>query len=172
MAFRLEDLDPKTRKAVLAAAGGVKPAGKRPRMLVPAGGDKGPGWASWTIPVAVESEANIGGTLRAAMARKAAVKRAVCRAIAPYWIDHGPLGDEVRRGRPLHVILTRIGGRTLDRGNLPRALKPVEDAVATILGLSDGDPLWRAAWRQEPGPLWGVRVELRADDADAFEDRE
>lgn len=120
----------------------------------------GVGWAEWVVPVRVESEANKGGTLPAAIARKGAVKRAVFAALAPHWRTYGPFGDAFRAGRVLRVRLVRIGGRTLDRSNLPRAMKVIEDVVATVLGCNDGSSLWDVSWGQEPGPKYGVRIEL------------
>ena len=85
------------------------------------------------------------------------------KAMAPHWRAFGPLGDAMRAGQRLRVRLVRLGGQRLDRSNLPRALKAIEDAVALMLGADDGSALWLAEWEQEPGGAWGVRIELSAE---------
>lgn len=112
------------------------------------------------VPVHVVSEANQGGTFQASIGRKGRNKDAVFKALAPLWKKLGPFGDRYRAGRLLHVRISRIGGRTLDKANLPRALKAVEDALASWLGCNDGSPLWGVSWDQEPGPEYGVRITL------------
>lgn len=86
-----------------------------------------------------------------------AVRRAVTRLD---WLQ--PLADHYADGGCLRVVLTRLGGRKLDRSNIPAATKGVEDAVAFMLGCNDGDMRWRAEWDQEPGGPVGVRVEVSA----------
>ena len=124
----------------------------------------------WTIPCWLASEANTGGKLSAAIRRKGTVKNAIWGALGPGWRIWGPAGDRVRAAQsrrpdgPLPVIrVVRLGGRGLDVGNLWRAVKPVEDAVAILMGCDDGWTAWRECFRvdQEPGPLWGVRIEIR-----------
>lgn len=117
----------------------------------------------WVIPAWLESESNRGGQLKGVIQRKAAVKKAVWKALGPHWRAFGPVGDAIRSGAYAAITVTRMGGRGLDTGNLWRAVKPVEDAIAILLGVDDGLPGWRSAFSvgQEPGPLWGVRVEMR-----------
>lgn len=156
------NLPPDLAAKCLALAG--QPAATRerkpPAPLVEPAVARSRGRVAVTVPVRVESEANAGGTLRAALARKASVKRAVFLALAPHWRAWGPFGDRLRAGAAVRVRLVRIGGRMLDRANLPRAMKSAEDALATMLGASDGSPLWCVEWAQEPGDLYGVRIEL------------
>jgi hypothetical protein len=116
----------------------------------------------WVIPIRLESEANMGGKLSAALARKSAVKRIVSRAIAPGWRVWGPVGDAIRAGQPASIRVVRLGGRGLDTGNLWRAVKPVEDAIATMLGCDDGAASWKASFEpsEEPGGPFGVRIEI------------
>jgi hypothetical protein len=122
--------------------------------------------ATWVIPAWLESEANRGNNLRGVLQRKAGVKAAVWKSMARYYWAFGPVGDAIREGRPASITVTRLGGRGLDVGNLWRAVKPVEDAIAILLGCSDGSAAWQRSFyvRQEPGNLWGVRVEMRLPD--------
>ena len=124
----------------------------------------------WTIPVWLCSEANAGGKMRAAIARKGTVKNAIWRALGPGWRIFGPIGESVRNaagnaGKQASlpsIRVIRLGGRGLDVGTLWRACKPVEDAIAVLLGCDDGWAAWKTAFSvdQEPGPLWGCRIEL------------
>lgn len=63
-------------------------------------------------------------------------------------------------GATLRVTFARLGGRKLDRSNLPTACKATEDAVAFMLGADDGDDRWQAEWDQFPGGPCGVRVRI------------
>lgn len=143
----------------LATSAPAVPPEPNPK-LVPAEYDHDTG--RWVIPVRLESEANIGGKLSAALARKSAVKRIVSRAIAPGWRVWGPVGDAIRAGQPASVRVVRLGGRGLDTANLWRAVKPVEDAIATMLGCDDGSAAWKASFEpsEEPGGPFGVRIEI------------
>jgi len=118
----------------------------------------------WLIPVRLESEANLGGKRSAAISRKSAVKRSVWEHLGPDWRIWGPVGDAVRAGQPAEIRIVRVGGRVLDTGNLWRAVKPVEDALAILLGCDDGWPAWKRSFvvDQEPGERWGVRIIVRA----------
>lgn len=125
---------------------------------------------TWVVPCWLASEANTGGTRRAAIGRKQAVKSAIWRAIGPGWRIFGPAGDLVRAGQaslgkrtklPL-IRVTRLGGRGLDRTNLFMATKAVEDALAILMGVDDAWQSWRDSFyvTQLPGGLWGVKVEI------------
>ena len=170
-AYKTSPVSPESTPPAPPPAGAVHHRDDRPpawRLVVPVPGlavvseavESGPGRFVLVMPVKLESEANAGGSLRAAIGRKAAVKRAVFRSLAPHWQAWGPIGDHVRAGRPLDVVITRIGGRGLDTANAYRAVKPVEDCLATVLGCDDGSPFWRLRAACEPGPAWGVRIEL------------
>ena len=116
----------------------------------------------WVIPIRLESEANMGGKLSAALARKSAVKRIVSRAIAPGWRVWGPVGDAIRSGSPASIRVVRLGGRGLDTGNLWRAVKPVEDAIASMLGCDDGSAAWQKSFLPVCLPVGphGLRIEI------------
>lgn len=125
---------------------------------------------TWQIPIWLASEANVNGSMRAAMARKKAVKDAIWRGLGQHWKVWGPIGDRVRAaksGDPVtsypSIRVIRLGGRGLDVGNLWRSVKAVEDALAVLLGCDDGMAAWKQSFfvAQEPGPLWGCRIEMR-----------
>ncbi len=126
-----------------------------------------PSW--WIIPVWLAS-GNLDDSRKGGMARKAAVKKAVWNALGPFWKTWGPIGDSIRAiqsQRPGTVLpsirLTRLGGRKLDRTNLWRSTKAAEDALAVLMGCDDGWTAWQEAFdvAQEPGKLWGLRIDLR-----------
>jgi hypothetical protein len=118
--------------------------------------------AVWVIPLVTASESN-GREWRQRSARTQAARKAVSVAFGPHLDALAPFANHYHAGNPICVVLTRLGGKRLDRSNLTVALKATEDAVALFLGADDGDPRWRADWEQEPGELMGVRVELRFD---------
>lgn len=111
------------------------------------------GWLALVVwvPHLPASEANKGGKRKAAIARKTATK-AAARAELPTAPFDWP--------RPITVRLTRCGGKRLDRDNLGRALKEVQDEVARWLGVDDGDrTAVRWVYKQRPG--WSAGVEIR-----------
>lgn len=101
-------------------------------------------------PLRLASEANAGGTRRAAIARKSAVKAAVAGAMPAMTF---PL--------PAVVTLTRLGGKSLDGDNLQRAMKAVRDVVAKWLGCDDADKRIRWRYRQRPAWVMGCRIQVR-----------
>lgn len=115
-------------------------------------------WAvEFVVPWAPRNESNIGGGLRAKLARKAAAKSATDAAIPPV-LSLLPL--------PVLVTLTRVGGlKRMDDDGLGTALKWVRDRVAAALGVDDGDTAKvRFRTRQRPG--WGrARVLVRVETA-------
>lgn len=84
-------------------------------------------------PIKLISEANRGSEhWTAKMRRKKAQQLEVTVAL-----HNNLLGRKVRL--PCAVRLTRIGPRLLDKDNLAGAFKFVQDAIATKLGVNDGD---------------------------------
>ncbi len=118
----------------------------------------------WVLPIETSSEAN-GREWRKRSSRTQAARKAVSVAFGKSLLWVACYADHYHRGGVLRVALTRLGGRKLDRSNLPAALKATEDAVAMMLGADDGDPRWQPAWEQEPGGAAGVRVALVAGGA-------
>jgi hypothetical protein len=114
--------------------------------------------ATWTVPLATANESN-GRAWRARSRRAGEAWKAVRKAVDLRWL--APIELHLRAGRPVAVRLVRLGGKRLDPlVNLPSALKGVEDALAYLLGVDDGSPLWLPSCDQEPGGPMGVRVTL------------
>jgi len=111
------------------------------------------------IPLVTSSEIN-GRDWEARSRRSNAAWKAVSQALGPHLRDLAPIAESYHSGETITIRLTRIGGRKLDRSNLPTALKATEDAVAFLIGADDGDPRWQAEWDQEPGGPMGVRIEV------------
>lgn len=68
--------------------------------------------------------------------------------------------DHYHAGLPLEIHFTRLGGRTVDRTNLPTCLKAVEDAFAYMLGADDGEKGWVSYYHQSPNPKYGCRIHV------------
>lgn len=116
----------------------------------------------WVLPIVTASEANCR-QWQAKSNRTREARRIVSPALGKR-IDYlAPFARAFHAGILIRVILTRLGGRMLDRGvNLPSSMKAVEDAVALMLGADDGSPLWDVQFEQEPEHTGhGVRIELR-----------
>lgn len=147
---RTEESIRQAANAQAAAAGRPPPFPDRPRRPTP------------TVPLRLvlevdvpchaPSEANLGGTLRAKLGRKAALKTAVAAALAS--LGTVPL--------PATVTLTRLGGKKLDTDNLTRSLKAARDVVSErLLGVDDADPRVRFRYRQLPA--WGTGTRIRVE---------
>ncbi len=63
---------------------------------------------------------------------------------------------------PIRITFTKLGGRRLDRSNLPVSFKGIEDAFAWLMGCNDGHEHWIAAWEQEPGGPVGIKIRIEA----------
>ncbi len=113
----------------------------------------------WTLPVETSSEAN-GREWRKRSNRTQAARKVVSAQLGRDLIYLAAFAAHFHAGGALRITFTRLGGRKLDRSNLPTALKSTEDAVALLMGADDGDPRWQPTWEQEPGGAVGVRVEL------------
>lgn len=88
---------------------------------------------------------------------------AVSRALGPRLAALAPLAEHYHRGGTLRVVLTRLGGRQLDRhDNLPASLKYVLDSLCLLIGADDADERLDVKHQQEPGGLVGVRITLEA----------
>lgn len=114
----------------------------------------------WELPIRTKSEIN-HREWRKRSKRTDEAWRVVSRYISPQmWYLVRFIDDYHRSSKPIGVRFTRLGGRKLDRGNLPTALKATEDALAFIMGADDGDNRWQSEFEQEPGGPVGVRIEL------------
>lgn len=107
-----------------------------------------------TLPIRVISEANRRDHWATARKRAEAQDDAVIVAVNLFGL--GPFPEV-----PMRITLTRVGGRRMDRDNLARSVKHVQDSIArNLLPMDDGDP--RIDWRyeQEAGKPEGVRVRI------------
>lgn len=84
----------------------------------------------------------------------------VRKAVGPHLGALEPYCRHWENGGALRVRFVRLGGRALDRSNIPPATKGVEDAIAYLLGASDGDPRWHPEWDCVPGGVVGVEITL------------
>jgi hypothetical protein len=105
-----------------------------------------PKWHGWRlikfeIPIRTPSSANLREHYMA-RARRAKKQKADTSLLCPRW-TWPPI---------LLIRLTRIGGHELDsHDNLPAALKPVVDGIASWLRIDDASPLVKWEYRQEKG---------------------
>lgn len=112
------------------------------------------------LPIITRSEANESAWYRK-MKRKCAAKRVIREALGPHLGLLVPYAEHFHSGGALRVVLTRLGGRKMDRTvNNPNALKVVEDMIAGAMLIDDGDSRWHCRCEQEPGGPVGVRVEI------------
>lgn len=113
------------------------------------------------LPVVTASEANKSEHWRHRSKRTNNAWRVVSRTLGPHLDSLAPLALHYHSGGKLRIRFVRLGGRRLDRGNVPNSLKATEDALAFMLGASDGNHLqWLAEYDQIPGGASGVRVEM------------
>jgi hypothetical protein len=111
------------------------------------------------IPVKAVGEVN-GRDWKARSRRTDAAWQAVGNTLGRHLSLLAPFADAYHGGKALRIVFTRLGGRRMDRSNLPTAIKATEDALAFMMGACDGDPRWRSEFAQEPGGACGVRVEV------------
>jgi hypothetical protein len=131
----------------------VEPApGRKPAVI----GFPITGWAvEFVVCHAPKNEANVGGGLKAKLARKAAAKAAVAAALPP-----------LLPPPPVRVTLTRLGGQQrMDGDGWQRAAKAARDIIAAALGCDDGDRA-KVTWKYRQRAAYGaarvlVRVETR-----------
>lgn len=110
-----------------------------------------------TVPVRLVSEAN----MREHWATKHRRKKQQQSMVKLVFVSH-----KVPQP-PVVVAMTRIGARKLDPDNLAGSMKHVQDAVADILGVDDGDEA-RVRWvyQQRIGKRgeYAVEIELKPVD--------
>jgi hypothetical protein len=63
---------------------------------------------------------------------------------------------------PVKVTFTRCSPRSLDKHNLPGALKHVIDGVADAYGVDDGDDRWQFVFTQRKQSMYGVEITIEA----------
>lgn len=116
------------------------------------------GKADVMLPVVTRSEANESKWFRK-MLRKVPVKRVFRECLGKHAMAFSVFARHYHNGGALRIVFTRLGGRKLDKSNLPSTLKTVEDMLAGMLLADDGDSRWQPSWEQEPGKV-GVRIEM------------
>lgn len=111
----------------------------------------------WDIPVEVRSESNLREHWSVRMTRAQEQKSAVFACVRSYdvvrWRDLLPV-------RGIRITFTRLGGRKMDRSNLPVAFKAIEDALAKVMQVDDGHANWLPHYEQSPGGPVGVRISI------------
>lgn len=117
----------------------------------------------WEIPLITTSEVNARDWHKRSNRTDAAWK-AVSKAIGPQLAYLVRLAADFHMGAKVYARFTRLGGRTLDKSNLPTALKAVEDALCFMMGADDGAANWHPSWAQEPCDGMGVRIELSSEE--------
>ncbi len=106
----------------------------------------------WLPGLVTKSEANTGGKNRSKFSRKKLQRDTVLSCL--------PLAVPNLRV-PTRVRLVRIGSRRLDSDNLQSAFKSIRDAVASWLGVDDGDYAnVRWSYSQRPGYVSGVKITI------------
>lgn len=76
---------------------------------------------------------------------------------------HYSLHGKPKPSIPCVVLLTRISPNKCDDDNLSGAMKSIRDAIATWLGVDDGDDRVKYRYAQERGPRMHheVRIEFK-----------
>ena len=133
------------------------------RRLPTASAYDNPFWVEWDIPIELEAMGNTRTDRRGASGKLAMQKWAFIKALARDWLIWGPLGSYCRQHGKLAITFTRLGGRRMDRSNLPRTFKHIEDALALIMGCDDGWPTWHADWQQQTDSACGLRVRVEKE---------
>lgn len=104
----------------------------------------------WLPGLATVSEANTGGKNQSKFSRKKHQRDTVLSCL--------PLAVP-NFGVPTRIRLIRVGSKRLDSDNLQSAFKAIRDAVASWLGVDDGDYAnVRWSYSQRPGYVSGVKI--------------
>lgn len=117
---------------------------------------------TWEIPLVTASEINLRDW-RKRSKRSDAAWSAVSKAIGPHLAYLVRFAADYHAGIPVYVQFTRLGGRKLDRSNLPTSMKAVEDALCWMMGADDGAANWHPDWQQEACDGCGVRITLSSE---------
>lgn len=95
----------------------------------------------YEIEVQTVSETNQRGHW-AKKAERAKLQRGIGKVWTQQWVNDLP-------PKPWRVTLTRIGRRRLDTGNVPAAMKAVQDGICDALQIDDGDEAHEWCYRQQ-----------------------
>lgn len=141
------------QRAVAPAAEPAIPA--RPRSTI---GSPDVVALSITLPIKTVSESNTRRGARSKMTRTKAQRNAVRDRLRAMALHLPRL--------PATVTVTRIGKRLLDTCNLPSAVKAIEDGIADVYGVDDGqgerDGSYRWVREQRVGAAYAVEIKIEA----------
>ncbi len=145
-----------TARQIAALADGKRPGKRRIKRYVHFKYVPSLDFDYWQLPIEVRSESN----LREHWTKKNARKKQqqdmlwlINRADLKRWV-------KVYKMQPILITFRKIGGRRLDRSNLPVSFKGIEDALASMMGCNDGHDHWQAAWEQQPGGAIGIGIRI------------
>jgi len=100
-----------------------------------------------SVPIRTQSELNLRGFAASWKGRHLRFKKQR-QTVRQAWDYEGPF---VLPKLPIRVTLIRIAPRRLDPDALPASFKGVQDEVAAIFGIDDGDPGVTWVYQQEKG---------------------
>ncbi len=115
----------------------------------------------WRLPIEVRSESN----LREHWTKKNSRKHEQWTILKMLFVGRRQCFERWKKAYavgPIRITFTKIGGRRLDRSNLPVSFKGIEDGLAAIMGCNDGHDHWQAAWGQEPGGKIGIKIRIES----------
>lgn len=116
---------------------------------------KAAGFIEITLPIRIYSELNRRDHWRTVRARGREQAKAVHYSLI------GSKDLLTLMGTPYVVTFTHLGPRTMDDDNLASGFKKCRDAVATLLGVNDGDTSSiQFLYRQEPAKTYSARVRI------------
>ena len=84
----------------------------------------------------------------AVKAKRAKEQRKIGEMWTEQWLDYGK-PNEGLPPKPWRITLTRIGRRRLDTGNVPAAMKAVQDGICDALQIDDGDEAHEWCYKQQ-----------------------
>lgn len=117
-----------------------------------------PGCVCITLPIRIESESNKASSEH--WRKRHARSKSQKEELQVEWLS---LVGKVQVPLPCTVTFTRLGAKPIDSGNIETSFKYLQDGMAAIIGVDDGDP--RITWRYRQSPdgvrIYKVMVEVR-----------
>ncbi len=119
--------------------------------------------SAW-VPVITASETNSPGRdWRARHRRSKEGWRQVSQTLGPHLRALARFAEIYHKHGQIRMTFTRLGGRKMDKSNLPAAMKGIEDALAFMLGADDGDSRWSPRFEQDTtSETVGVKIVIEA----------
>lgn len=105
------------------------------------------------LPIKVVSEANMSEHWSTKRKRKKSQQQAVAAYLSGHKIP--------RKSVITFTKLNRVKGRKLDKDNLAGAFKHVQDAVADLIGIDDGESCVQWEYGQMAWPKGGIGIDVR-----------